>query len=848
MDVGAAMQRVARDFPPRVHRPVLVKSDVADAPVFVVSVPADSFWTEEMLKNTFEAADGVGQVDIAGAPRRELQLTTRDWVSGSDGVSSTQIQELLYDSSHVGLVHTPDSLPLTFDARVASPLEIELLPGPVDGVPLGEFVDAELRNSTLRSRAVVDGRGAITVYVRRAGDANAVVLCAELRDIAGTIGESTIVYDYGRLVENALIEISISIGIGLVLVIVAAFLLSSRSEGGLGLALSIPFSVLASLAAVSVTGTTLDVMALAGIVMGIGISIDSGIVYLDSYVRRGRSVAAAWRSCKHALVMSTITTVVVFVPLIFASPLVLAQYRSLAVSFCACVVSSLLYVWFFLPALLAYRRKSKEASPDMEKHDDTTKPRLESLIGATASRIFVVIAIGLGLFSVFRLSGLPISEPRLEGDRQIQVVHEFPSGITQESIDARSAPVNARFLDDPRIGMLVTRYEGERVEYGLTPQEGIRRGDIVGLVDELQGFAPDSTLIVTDGFEERRWIPILIRGRDHDEVRSIATDLALRLSSAVGDGEIIRGFKESPESWDLVAEGGLLAQAGAGPSTLFGQVFQYLTEPVAFKIVLDDAERDARIMRGTEEQPGMGELLALPIELGNELAPAASFLRTEARRMPSSLSRRDLRATASLSVVVSLSAEREALRRVREVLSESTLPRGYSALVAPEYYQRQTQTTEIMWGVAIASSLVFLILLCYFQDLRRAVAAFFLIPMAMLVPALGYAIVGTRLSTSMLTGLVIIAGIAVNNGVLILDSLKGGAYNAEELALALRGKRRAMGAAAATTILGVIPVIVQSMMAESFLAPLTITISLGTLGAIVASYLFLPAFCRSPKS
>ena len=120
--------------------------------------------------------------------------------------------------------------------------------------------------------------------------------------------------------------------------------------------------------------------------------------------------------------------------------------------------------------------------------------------------------------------------------------------------------------------------------------------------------------------------------------------------------------------------------------------------------------------------------------------------------------------------------------------------------------------------------------------------------MAMLVPALGYAIVGTRLSTSMLTGLVIIAGIAVNNGVLILDSLKGGAYNVEELALALRGKRRAMGAAAATTILGVIPVIVRSMMAESFLAPLTITISLGTLGAIVASYLFLPAFCRSPKS
>lgn len=846
-DVAVAAQRVARGFPPRAHRPIIVKSDESTAPVFIAALPADGPSTEDDLRTHFEAVDGVGQVEVSGAPQAEVHLSIHDRVGTSADISVSGLLATLSENQVIGVIDTSGYPPLTVDQRIGSVAEIERIPSSVDGVPLGSYLSSRWANKASESHARVNGEEVVTVYVRPAGDANSVVLCRDLRRVVADFGDGTVVYDYGRLVEEALTEISISIVAGLGLVLFASLLITRRA--GVALAFSVPFSVLTAIATVSLVGLTLDITAFAGIVMGIGIAIDSGIVYLDGYNRSNGSVDAAWNGSRNALLVSTATTVAVFLPLIFADRTLVNTQRTLAIAFSSTVAATVLYVWLFLPAFLSLRARRSSATDTVRsasnRRDTTVFERL--VLNRRSALLFLTVVLGVSVVSIYRIRTLPWSATALEGDTRVVVAHDFPSGTSLQTVVERSGEIETALVESDTTENVVSQFKNERAEYTVDLDPSVVAGDFESLVDSLQQRVGATTLVITSGSRTDRWIPVLVRGTEHEQTREAAMSISEAISSTMANVGVVHHFKAPPPGHLLTIDTMRLATIGGTPSQVESTVFRHMTEPVVLKLQIDGEERDTRVIRNGNHAITLGSLLEIPVEIGEYESRLGSFSTLRGDPHASTRSRRDFRPAATLSVVVPTADEERAFRRLEMLLRSTELPFGYSAVISQDYYDARERNGEIVIGLSISVVLVFLILLAYFQDLRLATATFVLIPCAMAFPLAFFSLFSSEISSAMLIGMTIIAGIAVNNGVIILDQRESRVYSTATLRSALRKKQKTLLTATLTTVIGVVPVIVQSMRAGSFLAPLTVTISLGSIGAVVATLFALPLFAVREK-
>ncbi len=839
MDVSASVQRVARGFPSAAHRPVLVKSDPESAPVFIVGLSAEDGWTERELRSIFEGVDGTGQVDVIGAPRPEVLVTPREFVHRSSALKRGVLMQALIDRGHPRVIRTRSGTSLVYDGRVDSLQAIETTPTPIDGLTIGSLAGIRETQRTHDSISRIDGERGVSVFVRSAGDANPVSLSRALRAVTRTLPRARVLYDYGTLVEAALRQIGLALIVGMVLVaLVTAFLVDRAAAPAL--AISIPFSALISVAAISALGATLDIMALGGIVLGVGIAIDTGIVYVDALDRNNGDVTRAWKATAGVLVVSTSTTLVIFAPLIFAGADLLVRYRTIALSFSATVVATFAFTWLAVPALIPGTVGSRRAQrvPGDAGTEPSEIPRTNRAVLVTLSlAVGSAALLGAGGVAAAALNRLPVSKPSVEGDSRVDVFYDVPAGTDFDELLKRSRDFERALIGSPAVRTVVSRYEGERAEFRVFPAEARDAGPIQTLVDAAQRGDPTATVLIAGGSATDRWIPILIGGNSHTDVRMLAHEVADDLSGLlIPRARFVFHFKEPIPSQTLRLHSAILADHASGPAAVTSDVFSYLSEPVVFKLQIGGPERDLRVVRGGGDHPSLGDLLDHPVLLGERTRRVAAIGEVLPRERPTSVSRRDLRPAAAFSIVVPSEEERNALATVEERLARYPLPSGYTALVDPAYYSQIEAGRELVKGLAIGAVLVLLVLLAYFQAMRKALAALLVVPLAMVLPLGVFALRAGEVSEALLVGLAITAGVAVNHAVLVLNHTTEG----RTVWAALQEKRRAMGAATATTIAGIVPVLIQSSTAGSPLTQLTLSLSLGSVGAVIVTHIAIP--------
>jgi HAE1 family hydrophobic/amphiphilic exporter-1 len=853
--VREAVDRLYAALPEGVQRPILGKSDWNSRPVFIAALGAGQRFNEDYIKSQFENVEGAGEVEIGGGSKQEIQIALHADRAAQAAVTINELVTRLRGNNSIGDFGPPGERSHLVDARLANPQALKDL-RVSRAITLGELAEIRFTEAPKDSLGRVNGEARIVVYIHKAGDANTITLCRRLSRLIAGLGNAEILYNHGAKMERSLSEIGLAILAGIFFVVLFTLIFLKRVHFALLISLNLPFSILVSIACLKATGHELNLMTLAGIAVGVGMVIDSGVIYLEEFIAVGGQAAEATRRTAPAIVFSTATTLCVFLPLLFAERAFLDLFGGLAVAVGGSILASTVFVFAFLPPLLsvAYRQRGGRsagsvASSPLPGKDWLT--RIYMFIGRFRFVAMLTVAV-LAALAVHSLLTLKRESFTVPAESSLSFWIEFPSGRPLDTVVQAAYRMESTLAALPGVSTFLSKYEKERASFDLALGPKAERRLLVQQIKTRAGDIPGGFLYFPDEkVDENDEFEVVVTGPGCRRLRIICSTLAAEVRSRVSRAEIIYHFKEVPPGRLISIDVRQAAALGISPLDLYATLFWSLSGPVAAKwnppARAGDTGNyaDIRLFSSRLQEGSMEEIMDLPVPLSpGSTIHVKNAASVKEEQGTGRIYHRNKQRSLSFSVRVPRERKPEALQAAKRLIDRFAFPEGYRAEAGIEEVETARLTFSALFSLALSTALVFLILIFQFERLSIPAFIFLQIPLSFILPLLLIELIGLPLSLPVIIGLILTAGISVNNSILVFAQLRQGQPTGKAVLEALRRKIRAMLIASLTTVMGVIPLLFTGPLGDGVLAPLSLTISAGVAGSILFLLLTLPGLYR----
>jgi HAE1 family hydrophobic/amphiphilic exporter-1 len=726
----------------------------------------------------------------------------------------------------------------------------------------------------------VDGREGVGLSVYKEAGANTVAVSRRLHDALGALERDLpdlavqVVADEAAIVQEAIGEVEGAALVGILLAI-GVLVLFLRSAGPtLIVGAAVPVSLLGALFLMMLGDQTLNIMTLGGLALGAGMLVDNAIVVVESIFRRlsaGDDVAEACSrgvgAVGGAIVSSTLTTCAVFLPVLFVRGLAARLVSGLAFAVVASLLVSLLVALLLIPALARWllpRRRARALDPG--------RGRLERFVGRLLRRPGLLVAGALllvaGSFVVLRGLGtelLPPADPR-----QFSVRLVGPPGQPVEATE-RAVAVVEEILREAAGG----RVAAVQSEVGRIPEDDrfIREEQtdentariLVRLADDAPGaravVAAAAPAVAELGRLEVAWEvgasalaralgttgpPILveIRGQTLAELREAAARVQEALDARPALWNVRSSFEGGAPEVRVTLDRAVAAALGVDIDDAAAVLAAALDGRSATTMTVGDEEYDV-VLRLPEARSDELAGLVLRTASGARVA-LGSIADFEPDVGAREIFRRDQRRVAQVGARIAPGADYpEARRAAEQALAALELPGGLRAVLAGEEEERARTLGELGWAIGLAVLLVFMVLAGTFESFVHPLTVLSSIPLALVGVGVALGAVGQPIGVTALLGLLILAGLAVNDAILLVASAHDlraeGIERDEALARASGVRLRPIMMTTLTTTLALVPLAVAGGEAAEIRAPLALTVIGGLLAATLGSLLFVPA-------
>ncbi|HEY0514181.1 MAG TPA: efflux RND transporter permease subunit [Thermoanaerobaculia bacterium] len=758
------------------------------------------------------------------------------------------------------------------DAASLDALRALRLPGPRGESVLGDVAGVSLEEVRDESFFRLDGREGTLVRVFRAPEANAVALATRVRERAAELDRRAaaglrvqVVADRSQEVVAALREMGIAALIGLALGVAVLRVLLGRWRPTLALAVSVPASMLATFSAFHLCGVPLDVVSLAGLALASGMLVDSSIVVLEAIETaraRGESEpeppeVTGTRQIALPVIAGFLTTAVVFLPLVYLQGLARAFFGAQAFAIVASLAASLLFSLTVTPVLARDRRarSGRGRSPGRATYlrlldGALARPAvpISGALAATAVALLAVAALPRELVPdaatrdlVVRYRLAPDLAPEaarrlgtaveartaaaLAGARNERLAVQLPASETAASDTRESGRIDLRF-GDPR-GAASAR---KRLHSALA-----RLPDVEAWVE------PRPSTFVEAIEKAGRRLEVVASAATPERAEALARRVADRLRSAAGlreaDLRRDRGRQALLLSWDVPR----LAALGADRDRLEEQVREALGDQNAGRARIEGTEPDIVVRPTGQEDPA---LLPVAVKAG-ALVPLGALARLDAGTRPPALEREDGLPAVRLAFDQGGAGDPETLLRgVARAADERAAPGGQALELRRAFGQ-------LRLALALSLLLVFLTVAALYESLATPLVVMTTVPVA-LGGALGLlAITGQTLNVLSFLGLILLAGIVVNNAIVLVhrieDHLRAGA--ALDVAVRRAGEERYRPILMTTlaTVAGMLPLALLGGEGVELRRSLALAVIGGMSLSAFASLLLVPVLYRLAK-
>jgi len=884
------------------HRtdPVTSVAVSGDLPLGELDLYADA------LTDRLSVLPGVATVTRSGLGARTLRVSAREAVLASHGLTpaflATAIaaQNIDLPAGTLEGAGADQALRFTAERDTATALAtipVLVLPGGAT-LTLGDVAVIEERFEPPHDSAFVDGKPAILIDVAKALDADALrvlddvtaLVAAETARLPDTI-KVEVVQDVTSIIRDRLLMLVQNGVIGLVLV-VAVMSLFFRPGFAIWAAMGLPVAFAGAFAWMALTGLSLNMMTLVALLMAIGIVMDDSIVIADSiavHAAKGatvENVAAGVAAVAPGVLSSFLTTLAVFLPLAFLAGELGAVLEVLPVVLLTALAASLVEAFLILPHHLKGGMKQRAPSRFRRRFDagfDALRERGVGRLADAAIRwrwLVAGLAIAALIVTVGALGGGVVKReamPEIDGDvleARLMLPAGTPLARTSQAVaqvEAALGRVNARLTpEQPEFRPLVIRRitrMGRNLSAGETGAHVATVAvDLLGAetrtstLDEIVslwraeiGPLPGaSSLILTEPGIGPQGIAVELRLTHPDlatlEAAGRATLADLR--TYVGVRNAILDLRPGTPELRLSLSPGAEA-LGLTASDVAGQLRAAFLGTQLAEIRRGDLAWDLEVRLSDADRATGADLTEFEIALpGGDTVPLATVATLTEGRGWGSIARRDGVRTLTVSADVdgrAGNADAITARLVEGFLPElaATTP-GLGFAIGGQAANSAETVGSILRGFLIGLVGVYIVLSFQFRSYVEPFIVMITIPLAFLGVVWGHVLMGYNISMPSLVGAASLAGIVVNNAILLVGVIKTrraeGRSATDAAGEAVRARFRPILVSVTTTIMGMAPLLLETSTQAQTLKPLVIAVVFGLLTATVLILLVLPAF------
>lgn len=752
--------------------------------------------------------------------------------------------------------------------------------GDVGEIRLTDIATVRLADNAEELYAKINGNDGVLLTVQKSSIASTSGACDNLYAAMAQLEEKyeglhlTALSDQGQYIDLVISSVLENLLFGALLAVIVLMLFLRDFRPTIIVALSIPISLLLAVVLMHFTGVTLNIISLSGLALGVGMLVDNSIVAIENIYRLRQlgynAATAAVHGCRQiagAITASTLTTVCVFVPILFTSGLTRQIFADMGLTIAYSLGASLLVALTLVPALsgkiltrdTAGEKPNRLLNRMIAGYENLLRKVLRHkapvLLGAVALLIAsAVLAVSMGTAFM----------PEMDSP-QVSVSIEMPEDATQSESWAMCDTVLERILTVDGVDT-VGAMEGQSMmsmggsSLSIYVLLGDDRSDssqeIAKKIEEAcadldctvsaNGSTMDMSMM-TGG----SGIQLAVTGDDMDALRAAATDLAKTLSAVEGVASVSDGQEDSSTEVRITVDKAKAAEYNLTVAQVYQQVAAaVLSQTTATNITVDNSDLPVVVVpdsAGITTRETLEELRLTGTKNQEECEVRLSEIAAVTEAASASAIHRENQArtvtvTAQIADGYNIGL---VSREVEKLLADYEMPEGCSYAIEGENEMIQSTMSDLILMIALAIAFIYLIMVAQFQSLLSPFIVLFTIPLAFTGGLLALWITGKELSVIAMLGFLMLAGVVVNNGIVFVDYANQlrleGMERAEALVQTGRDRIRPILMTAMTTIFGLATMALGLGAGGDMLQPLAIVTIGGLAYATLLTLFIVPA-------
>ncbi|NLX63575.1 MAG: efflux RND transporter permease subunit [Clostridiaceae bacterium] len=862
---------------------------------------------EDQIINRLERISGVASVKLSGGIVSEIRIELIPESLNLYGLNANTVSQYIMTENLNIPAGSIDTAGMTIYLKTSGQfksleelknLSIPVKPGTI--VFLRDIANVNITQKEKTSESYINGVPALNISVQKQSNANTVLVCREIqkeiRNLSKTYSEIDfkIIYDSSTYIDQAINTVTESAFLGGLLAVLVLYLFLKSIKATLIIAVSMPVSIVTSFVLMYFFRISLNLISFAGFALGVGMMVDSSIVVLENICRyRNESmelIQAAESGTKEVMLSitaSTLTTVIVFVPIIFVEGMAGKVFKEMGLIIAFSLMVSLLVAITFLPMMASRilgikfdKKKTKGKKKKIEAYiekffvlwDSFYKvivQKYENLLRTFLERRRIVtgIAAVLLVLSLITIPVIGFEYFPLMDEGMVLVEVLLPKGSSLSETNEMAFKVQDRIKEIPEVqsismtignsGYVLDRSTTEKavisVDIGSIEE---RERTIRQISEEIRNKLKDIAGAKIKVNEESRVmgfsigysaVDIRVSGEDYDTLKKISSDLMAILRNIKGIDMPESSADEEIEEAVIKIDREKAFLYGLTPA-LIGQAVRIGVNGItATRYEYRGSDIDVMVCMLGNKPGNLKDIENIMVQspLGISV-PLMEIAEIELERSIPNIIRNDQKKTVSITANLKGRPINKVTADIDKAFSGYDFPSGYSYSYAGQQKDFIDSFDALLDALILSIIIVYMLMAAQFESFLHPFTILLTVPLALTGGLLALLITGNTLSVPAFIGIIILVGIVVDNAIVLIDSInkfrREGMLTKDAIIKSGSLRLRPILMTTLTTILGMLPMAISRKEGSEIQIPLAIVIIGGLTVSTLITLIVIPSF------
>lgn len=865
MEVRDRIDQVRGDLPADVDRIRIRRWNPSDSPIYNFSIawggdPAEFYnIVTKIIQPRIQRVEGVANVELSGMDEKQLLVQVDQEKMQSHNLDLFNLSQTLTQNNITLAAGTVTEGGRKYAVRAVgeyrSSDDIANLPIPGTQLTIRDVADVRFDYPENNNFQRLNGIDAVTVRVYKTSTANivdvaqgAAAVLEELRSQPQFEQLQTrVFFDQSESIVNRLSDLRNTGLLGGVLAIVILFLFLRNVRSTLIISLSIPISIICTFTFMYLlrefAGSTISInlISLMGLMLAVGMLVDSAVVVLESIYRHRQesnmpakeAAIKGTREVTMAIIAATATTLCVFLPLIFmgGGSRMMIFMKDFVIAFCIVMVAAVFIALTLIPLVSSRLFNKPLGAPS--KFFARMADVYAGILAWNLRHRFVTIAsfaaILYGSYWLYQNIEQEFQPP--SPTRDVNIAADVPSSYDIEEVQALFTKVEKMLLD---------RKDEFQIE-SISSFGSLRRANlriVLTAPEERQESASQLQAKITKALPEVagvRWRPgrrrymgggsggveVELRGDNMAVLSNIAEDIRLRMEQIEGIKDVDTSLERGDEEVQIRVDRAMAQTYGISPQQAARTVQAALSSRARGKYKTEDREVDILLQLEEEDRANMRQLQNMTFDrAGGGMIPVGNLADFSLSKGPEAIQRQDRKSIVEVGGNTDRSGMRGVSTEVSQMMSSMELPPGYTWSMGRSFFQMQESQNEFLFAILLSIGLIYLIMASISESFIQPITILLSVLCALVGAFIVFYMSNTTMNTNSMLGVIVLAGLAVNNAIVLIDHVnhlrRDGLSRTEALVLGGKHRLRPILMTSLTTIFGLLPMVAPILFPEYF--------------------------------